>query len=340
MGSCGREALSALCPRFLHAVCVRLRPVKGVRIKRVNIVRGVASTVAMALNTLVGVSALLPFALVKLLIRPTAVRKPVDRVLNAIAELWIRNNDALLRDTRWDVRGVEGLERKRWYLAMVNHQSWSDIFVLQKVLTGRIPLLKFFLKQELIWVPVIGLGWWALDFPFMKRHSPEFLRKYPERRGDDLAAIRRACEKFSLIPTAVVNFVEGTRFSTQKRDAEGSPYRHLLAPKAGGIGLALDAMGERFHSLLDVTIFYPAGAPSFFGMLAGAMKEVVVVVRELPIPRDLVGGNYAADPAFRSRLQEWIGQLWREKDQNLDELHRQRAAPEPSRPAFTFDGRS
>jgi 1-acyl-sn-glycerol-3-phosphate acyltransferase len=41
--------------------------------------------------------------------------------------------------------------------------------VLQRIFHGRIPFLKFFLKQELIWVPVIGLAWWALDFPFMKR---------------------------------------------------------------------------------------------------------------------------------------------------------------------------
>lgn len=282
--------------------------------------RGIASMALLAINTLFWMSVLTPLALLKLAIPARAVRKQLDLALNAVAEGWIRSNAALLRGVSWDVRGIEGLRRDRWYLVVSNHQSWADIFVLQKLLTGRIPLLKFFLKQQLIWVPVIGLGWWALDFPFMKRHSPEFLAKHPERRGDDLAAIRRACEKFSLIPTAVMNFVEGTRFTPEKQRAAGSPYRHLLPPKTGGIGLALNAMGERFQSLLDVTIFYPGGAPSFFEMLAGRMRDVVVHLRERPIPADLAAGNYAADPEFRARLQAWIGELWREKDEMLEEL--------------------
>lgn len=288
--------------------------------------RGVSSLLLMSVNTLVSASVLLSLAVIKLVIPVNAVRRPVDRMLNALAEFWIHNNDRLLADVRWDVRGADGLSRKRWYLVEANHQSWADIFVLQKVLTGRIPMLKFFLKRELIWVPLIGLAWWALDFPFMKRHSQEFLRKHPERRGDDLAAIRRACEKFSLIPTSVMNFLEGTRFSAEKRDEDRSPYRHLLAPKAGGIALALGAMGERFHSLLDVTIYYPGGAPTFFGMLAGKMKEVIVSIRELPIPTDLLGGNYASDPAFREHVQQWIAQLWSEKDQLLEQLRLEQAA--------------
>jgi 1-acyl-sn-glycerol-3-phosphate acyltransferase len=287
---------------------------------RVTTLRGLAGTVILALNTIVCVGVLLPFALIKFAVPLDAVRKPVDRLLNAIAALWIANNSIIMRDVRWNIRGVEGLSRKRWYLVEANHQSWADIFVLQKVLTGRIPLLKFFLKRQLIWVPLIGAAWWALDFPFMKRHSQEFLRRHPERRGDDLAAIRRSCEKFSLIPTAVMNFLEGTRFTLEKQNAEGSPYRHLLAPKAGGIGFALNAMGERFHSLLDITVFYPGGAPSFFGLLAGRMKEVVVQLRELPIPTDLISGNYAADPHFRARMQEWVTELWCEKDQMLEQL--------------------
>ncbi len=67
------------------------------------------------------------------------------------------------------MQGVDSLHQRGWYLVSSNHQSWVDILVLQRIFHGRIPFLKFFLKQELIWVPVIGLAWWALDFPFMKR---------------------------------------------------------------------------------------------------------------------------------------------------------------------------
>jgi 1-acyl-sn-glycerol-3-phosphate acyltransferase len=286
----------------------------------VGTLRGAAAMVVIALNTIVCVSALVPLAAIKFVTPVGRARKPIDRLLNGVAEIWIANNLSLIRDVRFDVRGVESLSRKRWYLVEANHQSWADIFVLQRVLSGRVPMLKFFLKHQLIWVPFVGFAWWALDFPFMKRHSQEFLREHPERRGDDLAAIRRACEKFSLIPTAVMNFLEGTRFTPEKQNEEGAPYRHLLAPKAGGIALALNAMGERFQSLLDVTIFYPGGAPTFFGLFAGRTKEVVVDVRELPIPADLLHGNYAADPAYRARVQQWLAELWREKDEMLDRM--------------------
>lgn len=151
----------------------------------------------------------------------------------------------------------------------------------------------------------------------MKRHSQEFLRAHPERRDEDLAAIRRACAKFSLIPTTVMTFVEGTRFTREKQAAQESPFRRLLVPKAGGLALALDAMGERFHALLDVTIFYPDGAPSFFDLLAGRMKRVVVRARELPIPPDLIAMDYATDRAYRARVRKWLGEVWREKDELL-----------------------
>jgi len=286
-------------------------------------VRGAISSLLLAANTTVCVLALFPLAIVKFALPVDAVRKRLDVMLNAIAQAWITLNGlwiALAGHVRWITAGAESLSRSRWYLVEANHQSWVDIFVLQKVLGRRIPMLKFFLKRELIWVPLIGPAWWALDFPFMRRHSEAFLREHPERKGEDLAAIRRACEKFALIPTSVMNFLEGTRFTAEKREAQQSPYCHLLRPKAGGVALALDAMGERFHSLLDVTIFYPGGIPTFFQFLSGKMRDVVVRVRELPIPQGLLHGDYALDTEHRERVQKWVHELWAEKDQALESL--------------------
>ena len=136
--------------------------------------------------------------------------------MTALAEGWIGTNNAMFRlmgSLPLDTRGLEGLSTREWYLVVSNHRSWVDILVLQAVFNRRIPFLKFFLKQQLIWVPFLGLAWWALDFPFMRRHSPEYLEKHPEQRGKDLDVTRRACEKFRLIPTSVMNFVEGTRFT-------------------------------------------------------------------------------------------------------------------------------
>ncbi len=286
-------------------------------------IRGLIAFSLLSLNTVAGSMAILPLALVKLVVPIPAVRKRIDPMLNAIVEWWIEGNGrwiSLMQDVEWEVEGVEQLRPDGWYLVVANHQSWADVFVLQKVLNRRIPLVKFTLKRVLIWVPFAGLAWWALDFPFMSRHSEEFLRRNPERRGEDLAAIRKACEKYLLVPTAVGNFLEGTRFTPEKHAARGADYRHLLRPRAGGIALALDSMGEQFEALIDVTIFYPDGAPTFFQFLEGRMKRVVVKIRELPIQPELIGGDYANDPEYQERVRSWVNQLWREKDELLDSL--------------------
>jgi 1-acyl-sn-glycerol-3-phosphate acyltransferase len=192
--------------------------------------------------------------------------------------------------------------------------------VLQHLLNRRIPLLKFFLKKQLIWVPVMGLAWWALEFPFMRRHSEAFLKKHPEMRGKDQATTRKACEKFALIPTSVMNFLEGTRFTPAKKRQQHSPYQHLLKPKVGGMALALNAMGEKFQAIVDVTIVYPDGAPHFIDFLMGKVKRITVRVRLLPVPQHLVTGDYAGDPAVREAYQKWGQQLWAEKDALIERL--------------------
>jgi 1-acyl-sn-glycerol-3-phosphate acyltransferase len=286
-------------------------------------VRGCIALLLLALNTLFWCLALFACALVKLALPFEAVRKRIDPVLNRIAGLWIACNSGWMRltqRTEWDVEGLDDLRYQGWYLVNCNHQSWVDIFVLQHLLNGRIPMLKFFLKQQLIYVPVIGLAWWALDFPFMKRHGKAELRKRPELRSQDAEATRRACEKFALVPTSVMNFAEGTRFTPAKHRAQASPYRHLLKPKAGALALALNAMGERFHSLIDVTIVYPGGAPDFWQFLCGRAPRIVVRFRELPIPAEFCAGDYTADPAFRVTFQRWLAGLWEQKDRQIDEL--------------------
>ncbi len=284
---------------------------------------GLIAAILMTLNALFWVPILLVVSSLKLVLPFKRVRLLIDPVLLLIAEAWIACNSgwmALTQNTTWDVQGIEDLNPKGWYLVNSNHQSWVDILVLQHLLNRRIPLLKFFIKQELIWVPVMGLAWWALEFPFMRRHSEEFLKKHPEMRGKDQETTRKACEKYALIPTSVMNFLEGTRFTIAKHAKQQSPYHHLLKPKAGGMALALDAMGDKFQAILDVTIVYPDGAPTFKHFLLGKMRRVVVRVRILPIPQHLMGGNYAQDPAFREGFSHWVQELWRDKDAQIEAL--------------------
>jgi 1-acyl-sn-glycerol-3-phosphate acyltransferase len=284
---------------------------------------GLIATVLMVLNVLLWVPILLFFAILKLIIPLKAMRLLIDPILLHIAEAWIAGNSGwmgLTQRTQWDVQGVEGLDYRSWYLVNCNHQSWVDILVLQHLFNRRIPLLKFFLKQQLIWVPIMGLAWWALEFPFMRRHSEEFLKKHPEMRGKDQATTRAACEKFALIPTSVMNFLEGTRFTRAKHARQQSPYKNLLKPKAGGIALALNAMGDKFQAILDVTIVYPDGTPTFTQFLSGKLRRVIVRVRALPVPQHLAQGDYAGDAAVREAYQQWVHQLWLDKDAQIEAL--------------------
>lgn len=284
---------------------------------------GVISSILLMLNIVFWCSWLLALAFLKLLFPVKRISKGFTYILTKIAESWIWGNScwmALTQKTKWDVSGLGKLNYKGWYLVNANHQSWVDILILQHVFNKKIPLLKFFLKQELIRVPVMGLCWWALDFPFMKRYSKSFLEKYPHLKGKDLETTRIACEKFSLIPTSVMNFLEGTRFTRYKHNKQQSPYKHLLKPKAGGIAFALNAMGDKFSSLLNITIVYPDGIPTFWDFLCGKVKNIVVRVKEEPIPVHFTQQDYNNDEAFRQEFQQWTHQLWFEKDALLTEF--------------------
>ncbi|MFT3757125.1 MAG: acyltransferase [Pseudoxanthomonas sp.] len=284
----------------------------------------IASTfLLIALNTLLHATPLLLAALLKALLPLPAVRRAFNPLLTGLAESWVAVNSAMVSaftPTRFHVQGLEGLRRDGHYLVLANHQSWVDIVVLQKVLNRRIPLLRFFLKRQLFWVPVLGLAWWALDFPFMGRYSRKQIARNPELGRKDMEATRRACEKFRDIPVSVMNFVEGTRFTPAKHANQSSPYRHLLKPKSGGVAFVLDAMGEGLHALLDVTLAYPGGLPAMADLMGGRIRDVHVIVRQRPIPPELVSGNYQDDRAFRARFQQWMNRLWEEKDAEISRI--------------------
>ncbi|MBB5204818.1 1-acyl-sn-glycerol-3-phosphate acyltransferase [Inhella inkyongensis] len=284
---------------------------------------GVISALLLGVNTIVWCTPLFALSILKFVLPWAVVRRLIDPWLNRIAKSWIACNSAwmlLTHRARWDVQGLEGLKSGGWYMVNCNHQSWVDIFVLQRVFNRHIPFLKFFLKQELIWVPMIGLAWWALDFPFMRRHGKAALRKNPELRHQDMETTRRSCARFALVPTSVMNFAEGTRFTPAKHAQQSSPYRHLLKPKGGALALALNVMGERFRALLDVTIVYPDGVPSYWDMACGRMGRVIVRVQEREVPAAFLQGDYSEDPEYRKEFQAWLGQIWAEKDQLIESL--------------------
>jgi 1-acyl-sn-glycerol-3-phosphate acyltransferase len=283
-------------------------------------VLGWFSLLVIAVNTVFWSSLLLIVALCKWAIPSKDWRTFCLKLLNAIGQNWIMCNNWGLRFTKkidWDVEGIDTLKPNAWYLVLANHRTWVDIVVLQKVFHRKIPFLKFFLKKELIWVPVLGIVWWVLDFPFMRRSSS--VQK-------DFETARNACEKFKAVPVSVMNFIEGTRFTEEKREKQLSPFKNLLKPKAGGMAIVLDSMGEQLHSILDVTIVYPGGAQGMWAFLCCRSMTVKVRVKELAVTKELLG-DYLGDKEFRSIFINWLNNLWAEKDLLIETLLRLPASP-------------
>lgn len=282
-------------------------------------VLGVITALLWFINTLFWMTPFFVVAFLKITIPIKSFRLFCSRILNGIAGLWVWSNSAMIStfiSVKWEIVGDVSLKMNEWYLVIANHQSWTDIVVLGKALNHKIPFLKFFLKKQLAYVPLLGFAWWALDFPFMKRHTKEQIAKRPELAGIDIKTTMKACEKFKHIPISVMNFVEGSRFTAEKKAKQKSPYQHLLLPRAGGVAFTLQAMGEYLHQIIDVTIVYPTGAKTLWELLSGKVRHVKIYLRQIPITADLIG-DYQLDPEFKAKFQEWLNQLWHEKDMIL-----------------------
>jgi 1-acyl-sn-glycerol-3-phosphate acyltransferase len=295
--------------------------------------RGALTVLLLSANVILCFIPIFLLGLVKLVLPVAGWRDALSARLMWFGEHWISINRfilALTQSIEWDVRGLTGLERRGSYLMIANHQSWNDILVLQLVFNRRIPFLKFFIKDVLKWVPFLGQAWWAMDMPFMKRYSRAYLEKHPEKRGEDLEATRRACEKFKRMPTTVINFVEGTRVTPEKQRERDSEFTHLMPPRAGGVAFVLDAMGDALHKLIDVTILYPDGRRSFWDLCTGRLQRILVEVRTSEIEPWLLAGDYQGDPEFRARFQAWLTALWRRKDARIEALLAAETRPAPA----------
>lgn len=299
-----------------------------------------ALTFAIMLPILVfwGGLLLIPLALLRLLLPFAALQGPLSKLMVAVATQWVASNQLvyrLMHAPQWQIDWRAQLDPSKSYLLISNHQTWADILVVFDLLHGRTHFLRFFLKQELIWVPIVGTACWALDMPFMKRHSREAVARNPALRGEDLATTRRFCEKYRTQPITVVNFLEGTRFTQAKRAASDSPYRHLLKPKAAGLSFTLNAMGEQFDAIIDVTIAYQATPRAvLWSWLRGEQTGMSIHVDTLPIPPEMIRGDYEADTEFRARFQHWVNSIWARKDTRLDHML-SAANPTQARPRLT-----
>jgi len=204
------------------------------------------------------------------------------------------------------------LNSKSWYLLICNHTSWLDITVLSSL--HALPAPKFFLKDELKYVPFIGTGAWAMGMPFMKRVSKAQLAKNPKLKGLDVERTKHSCRNFRHYPTTIVNFVEGTRFTPAKHNLQQSPFKHLLKPKAGGIAFALEVLANQFDAMLNTSLVYSGKTDHVCrNLLKGELDSIYVSIDVTPI-NDNMQGSYQTDDVFKANFQHYVNELWIAKE--------------------------
>lgn len=287
-----------------------------------NTLRGTLAGLAIALNTAVWCVPLYLLGLIRLPCTGRA-RRALARWMDATVQLWVAGNRAifaLLGLVRVRARWVNDadLSLDRWYLVVSNHQSWADILILQNTLRGRIPMLKFFTKRELVWVPLAGVAMVLLGFPYVRRLSPAQLEANPALEGADRQATLDACRGFLDHPVTVLSFLEGSRFTPTKQAAQDGRFRHLLNPKLGGVSYVVDTLKSRIHKVLDITLIYRDDVPTFWELLQGRCREVEVVIEARDLPDDITAAADAAET--RERLRPWVESLWQAKDRRLSRL--------------------
>lgn len=284
-----------------------------------SFLKGIVASVAIALATF-AVWIPLSWWIIRLSWTRGEARRKLKHRMDKIIWWWTASNRRMIQtlglsevEVTWHDR--EEMSTDNWYLVICNHQSWSDIVLLQSYLYGIIPPLKFFTKQQLIWVPGVGQAMYVLGFPYVKRVTKAQIRANPELRTADRDNVAAACEGFKNHPTTILNFVEGTRRTAEKHERQSNEYKHLLRPKIGGLGYVLEDMDEHLHRLLDVTIVYPTGVPTFWEFLKGKCPRVEIEVTPYEIPEEIVDAN---DNERRAALAQWVKSIWIAKDERIE----------------------
>ena len=248
------------------------------------------------------------------MLTPRGMRHRWALPMDFIIDLWVSWISTLIKTLRLvqiDLAVPDSLnDRNRWYVVVCNHQSWADILILQSIFRHRLPVLKFFTKHELIWVPLLGIAMWLLGFPYVRRSNSQESRADLKRREQNATTMQESGGRFLERPIAALNFLEGTRFTLEKKKRLASVHTHLLNPKTGGITFVLELLERLPLKVVDVTIVYENGAPSFSSFLCGRCPQVNVDVRQVDTPLD----------TSPEAVRDWVGDLWRDKDRRIVEI--------------------
>ena len=285
-------------------------------IKLKNIFIGIFSSFILVSNTLILAVLMIPLGVIKFLIPLKTLRASFTRIIIKIGELWIDVNSSwviYLHKPNIEITGEENLNGDSWFLSTSNHQSAADIFIVQYITNRKIPMLKFFIKYELIYVPVIGICWWALDMPFLKRYTQKQIKKNPKLKGRDYKKMKKSLEHYSLHPVSIFSYAEGTRFTEKKHKLQKSEFTNLLKPKEGGLAIALSNV-NKIKELIDITIIYDNDNLGFWNYLCGNIKNIKVFISKIEVPSKYLTENLISSEELRGDFKLWLNSIWKEKD--------------------------
>lgn len=183
-------------------------------------------------------------------------------------------------------------------VVICNHQSWFDIPLIQDVISKDGPMIKFLIKQELAWVPIIGWICLVLDFPRLNRS-----KQIGDRKAD-FSIIEKTTKSHGK-QGALLIFPEGTRYTANKHLSQASPYQHLLKPKAGGMKI-IKKNTDPATPLIDITINYGEKQPHIWRCLHGNPRHIHINIEHFTL-------------AQLDNVEEWLNQRWQEKDTILNQ---------------------
>lgn len=292
--------------------------------------RGLVTIALLLVNLVVWGTLVMLAGILKFAVQITAPRSPLrTRVILMLASLgdrFVAANDRVfdrMLPTKWDVDGIpEDLDRNGRYLVISNHLSWVDIFVHFRIFHRRTAFIRFFMKHRLVWFPILGQACWALEFPFLRRYTAEYLQQHPEKRGEDIRTARKACQRYRHVPVTILSFLEGTRFTRDKQADQDSPWRHLLRPRIGAIAFVLASLGEQIDAVFDATVAYPGEDITFWRFACGRVPRIVVRIRKIDVPSEFLTAEITQPGAARDRFRAWIDAIWNEKDAVLESFEK------------------
>ena len=264
-----------------------------------------ASLLFISLNLLFWLDPLTILSALRILVPGGAFKMAIYRGMCWIYGAAVVVDNCLLKQIlQIDIRITEQVVSmpSQQQLVLCNHRSWFDILILQAVFVPRGEILKFLIKKELVYVPIVGWICLALGFPRLTRASDA------KSREQDLQEIRKGMLKLSDEPAAILVFAEGSRFSEAKRAQSGSPYNNLLKPRPAGLDTMIKCVPQD-TAIIDVTLVYPDQPSNFWSCLSGNLGSVLVDIKSFRLSEVAAGD-----------VTEWLNDRWLVKDQLLTSL--------------------